>query len=33
MIDRQSRFTLQILTSAPRLTTLTRFRHFHLQNL
>lgn len=33
MIDRQSRFWLRILTSVPRLTTLTRFRHFRLQNL
>jgi primosomal protein N' len=33
MIDKQSRFALHILTSTPRLTTLTRFRHFHLQNL
>jgi primosomal protein N' len=33
MIDKQSRFALQILTSAPRLTTLTRFRHFQFQNI
>jgi primosomal protein N' len=33
MVDKQSRFVLHILTSAPRLTTLARFRHFHLQNL
>jgi len=33
MLDRQQRFSLQILTSVPRLTTLSRFRHFHTEYL